>query len=102
PILRPPPSTLFPTRRSSDLVLDLLARQSGQAREPHLEDRLRLDLAQRELLHQAGPRHVPVRGRADQRDDRVDVVERDQIALEDRSEEHTSELQSLAYLVCRL
>src|SRR2546425_9265604 len=63
-IRRPPRSTLFPTRRSSDLgmhadTVDLAPGQHGSV----LPDRLHRD---------------------------------------QRSEEHTSELQSLAYLVCRL
>src|SRR2546423_11889669 len=67
-IRRPPRSTLFPTRRSSDLP-DLVHRHGGRRR---LEDHER-----RHELH------------ADLRQG-------------ERSEEHTSELQSLAYLVCRL
>src|SRR5438045_7854080 len=58
-IRRPPRSTLFPTRRSSDL--DLARPDVGQARTPR--ERRRRGL---------------------------------------RSEEHTSELQSLRHLVCRL
>ena len=64
------------------LVLDLLTRQPGQASKTHVENRLRLDLAQRELLHQAGACRIGVGGSSDQRDDRVDVVERDEVALE--------------------
>src|SRR5687767_15508089 len=67
-IRRPPRSTLFPTRRSSDLALceSLLPCPANvlRHRAPHLL-------------------------RRDRR-------------LAGRSEEHTSELQSLAYLVCRL
>src|SRR5205823_8595200 len=39
--------------------------------------------------------------RLHRREPAVEVVER-RLAFEPRSEEHTSELQSLAYLVCRL
>src|SRR2546425_7685112 len=63
-IRRPPRSTLFPTRRSSDL---------GSLRE---------------RLKVTGPLGEPVSGELGW--------------LDARSEEHTSELQSLAYLVCRL
>src|SRR2546425_7294447 len=63
-IRRPPRSTLFPTRRSSDL---------------ELTEQLRLAL---QSLGDAVPQAV------------LDGLK--------RSEEHTSELQSLAYLVCRL
>src|SRR2546422_4994781 len=66
-IRRPPRSTLFPTRRSSDL--------DGGARIARGE-------------------HAGARIRAEAR---VTVVE-----PEERSEEHTSELQSRLHLVCRL
>src|SRR2546425_8734107 len=69
-IRRPPRSTLFPTRRSSDLP-------------------------------PAGPN--PTRTRALARITWPVVSELDVALLGSvRSEEHTSELQSLAYLVCRL
>src|SRR5205823_11120753 len=61
-IRRPPRSTLFPSRRSSDLFIDSL-----------------LDMA----VCDYNPMHIRCAGIP-------------------RSEEHTSELQSLAYLVCRL
>src|SRR2546423_7749371 len=64
-IRRPPRSTLFPTRRSSDLIVR------------HVDDR-------RDSTGRSGA------GRG------VEILH----PL--RSEEHTSELQSLAYLVCRL
>ena len=51
--------------------------------EPHLEDRLGLDLGELELRHQLLARLVPVGRGTDERDDRVDVVERDEVALED-------------------
>src|SRR5438046_6977667 len=73
---RPPRSTLFPTRRSSDLGLRL-ARLVHNARAARRRDvALQLD-------HER-------------------VVPRDVQRLERRSEEHTSELQSLTNLVCRL
>src|SRR5687767_15530834 len=68
-IRRPPRSTLFPTRRSSDLNLPTMPgfRRRVKRKQGH-------GLPCPCALH-----------------------------LEtDRSEEHTSELQSLAYLVCRL
>src|SRR3712207_8501556 len=93
-IRRPPRSTLFPYTtlfRSLPLGYDLVLL----ARHQHL----------------AGPRvrvvvrrhHVPVGpGREDA--DEVAPLQRRQAALlrEERSEEHTSELQSRQYLVCRL
>src|SRR5256885_6913925 len=69
-IRRPPRSTPFPTRRSSDL------------REPHP-----LRLAAGQLLQ-------PAAGQVVQVGDAQHLVE--------RSEEHTSELQSPCNLVCRL
>src|SRR3712207_7852615 len=74
-IRRPPRSTLFPTRRSSDLCL--------APRKQRLEGRLRRPDAER--TRGQGPR----RGGSGARPGR-------------RSEEHTSELQSRQYLVCRL
>src|SRR5262249_60490483 len=67
-IRRPPRSTLFPTRRSSDLQGDSRVREQwrGRAVDP---------------FRQAAPPAV-------------------HLGL--RSEEHTSELQSLTNLVCRL
>src|SRR5947209_15774827 len=73
-IRHPPRSTLFPTRRSSDLRLQdhrrYLLRWRGDC------DRLPADLGG-EVLAKIGERAG-------------------------RSEEHTSELQSRQYLVCRL
>src|SRR2546425_3580787 len=80
-IRRPPRSTLFPTRRSSDLrgladapvPRDLLRRRDSGARGQNRWHR---------AWRVGGHPGIPSR--------------------EGRSEEHTSELQSLAYLVCRL
>src|SRR5207253_11317189 len=69
PTRRPPRSTLFPTRRSSDLF--------GSGREVEVHS------------HLAGDRYGDVRERAADRG-------------RERSEEHTSELQSRGHLVCRL
>src|SRR2546425_8110956 len=86
-IRRPPRSTLFPTRRSSDLRR-LMGHRSGSAwRKDH------------------GIRMAEVPDRARGHDERVRDVQRagaELFATSFRSEEHTSELQSLAYLVCRL
>src|SRR5205823_8133544 len=75
-IRRPPRSTLFPTRRSSDLVAMGARRRLN---------RLRARIAVSEAAAWTGRRFFGGRYR---------VIP--------RSEEHTSELQSLAYLVCRL
>src|SRR2546425_9494381 len=69
-IRRPPRSTLFPTRRSSDLAHDQRSTNTASARHRGKRGT------------NTNPRPAP----------RVPT----------RSEEHTSELQSLAYLVCRL
>ena len=65
------------------LVLDLVGLERGQLREAQVEDRLGLDHRQLEPLDQAGARGVAVARRADQLDDRVEVVDRDEQALED-------------------
>ncbi len=65
------------------LVLDLLPLESGEALEPHVEDRLRLDLRELERLHQLDARVVDVLRLLDELDDLVDVVERDLEPLED-------------------
>src|SRR5581483_10488375 len=65
------------------LGLDLLACETGEAGEAKVEDRLRLDLGELEALHELRARLVGVGGGTDQRDDRVDVVERLEVALED-------------------
>src|SRR5947207_9305002 len=67
----------FPTRRSSDLRLDDLHVSAARC------DR------------------VPV-AHLDGRDVLVEIRESDGLAVEPRSEEHTSELQSHSDLVCRL
>src|SRR2546425_5056101 len=69
-IRRPPRSTLFPTRRSSDLV----------KRYPKISEIVWVQEEPRNM----GPQKFMLP------------------QLRERSEEHTSELQSLAYLVCRL
>src|SRR5947209_16222132 len=68
-IRRPPRSTLFPTRRSSDLQIIVQVERCDRLAEPP-------------QLHQP---HVGPLGHTTR-----------------RSEEHTSELQSRQYLVCRL
>src|SRR5687767_15766429 len=89
-IRRPPRSTLFP--------YTTLFRSGGQRK--HADRR-------GDVAHQVG---LPTRlerslGRAMHAavvDGLVVVVDQVRAAGEPRSEEHTSELQSLAYLVCRL
>src|SRR3712207_8437404 len=88
-IRRPPRSTLFPTRRSSDLARATRTARKALLSGTYIFDRLPPSLHEHfadrggRLLQSgcnppaAGPR-------------------------ERRSEEHTSELQSRQYLVCRL
>ena len=66
-----------------ELVEDLLPLQAGQPLQLHVEDRLRLDLAQPELGDQADLGFGRVACVADQRDHRIEVVERDAQAFED-------------------
>src|SRR5690242_21592299 len=79
-IRRPPRSTLFPTRRSSDLPAAPALAQGQPLRAPGP-----LGAAGRDPPGAAGAAPRPEAGR-----DRA------------RSEEHTSELQSHVNLVCRL
>ena len=65
------------------LVDDLLALEPGQPLQLHVEDRLRLDLRQLELRHQAFARFGRALRRANQPDHLVEVIERDLEALED-------------------
>src|SRR5205823_9207808 len=91
---QPPTSTLFPTRRSSDLSQWIKTLIGGPTDVDRLQyvagdmasaDGLAYDVAgvARGLVLDAGA------------DSTI-------IDMSSRSEEHTSELQSLAYLVCRL
>ncbi len=57
-------------------VHDLLALESRQAAQLHVEDRLGLDLVDLEQLHQAGAGLVDVRAAPDQRDHLVERVQR--------------------------
>ncbi len=65
------------------LLFDLVALQPGQALQAHLQNGLRLHLAELELLLEARRSLGWIFAGADGFDDGVDVVERDAIALED-------------------
>src|SRR5687767_15247252 len=82
---RPPRSTLFPTRRSSDLMT-MAAQLGGEVEGGHHREFGRAD--------------VEVKAASQLFDSTWDMGEKHPVWM--RSEEHTSELQSLAYLVCRL
>src|SRR3712207_7571149 len=90
-IRRPPRSTLFPytTLFRSTLVV---AREDGHHGEPE-EAVLQSPQGEGPHLGARGGRPAPRAGQADR-----DPARRDRA----RSEEHTSELQSRQYLVCRL
>src|SRR5687767_15703778 len=79
-IRRPPRSTLFPTRRSSDLSC-----RDRRGVLPRPDEAVAITVLF-VLLVESAPSYAQSQARA----------------YADRSEEHTSELQSLAYLVCRL
>ena len=65
------------------LVLDLLALEGGQAGQAHVQDRLGLELAQVEALHQVAPGGLHVGRLADRPDHLVEVVEGDLEPLQD-------------------
>src|SRR3712207_7207678 len=88
-IRRPPRSTLFPTRRSSDLrwsqaarVLRTIGDIQLAGEEPQLAI---LSYSDAVSIYEKRVNDQPMAAR-----------------LHERSEEHTSELQSRQYLVCRL
>src|SRR3712207_7674080 len=93
-IRRPPRSTLFPTRRSSDLSLEAIflsvfvlmtQRRESTIAEVREEVNLAVNLRVEEEVTKVLQLVAGLYGR-----------------LGHRSEEHTSELQSRQYLVCRL
>src|SRR2546425_9451657 len=101
-MIRPPPrSTLFPyTPLFRSLPRDLaqeipLAVRDRGVRLDHRDGRTdqqeRVEPGERHVENRAGLR--PLRRHAEAKHD---------VRADQRSEEHTSELQSLAYLVCRL
>src|SRR5436853_5673370 len=87
-IRRPSRPTLFPTRRSSDL--DLV--KPGLPTEAI--DKFVFDFA---MDHGARPATLMYRGY-----NRSTCTSINHVVCHGRSEEHTSELQSLRHLVCRL
>src|SRR5205823_15122867 len=96
-LLPPPSSTLFPTRRSSDLPrwnLFCAPQLPCRARPTHLRAHAVRGLSSARNLcpHPPSSTENPL------------SLHRtwDFLSKKARSEEHTSELQSLAYLVCRL
>ena len=65
------------------LVLQLLPGQPDQSLQGHVQDVVRLDLRELEARHQLGPCLLGVGGPSNDLDDLVDVLERDQQALDD-------------------
>src|SRR5688572_31873490 len=96
-IRRPPRSTLFPYTtlfRSRALAGDVLSRPHEERPAiGEMEDRLRQLL--RVLQQQAGLEQTNA-------DDASPLVKMEDTPRRERSEEHTSELQSQSNLVCRL
>src|SRR2546425_9630329 len=84
-IRRPPRSTLFP--------YTTLFRSHGRVERDRVHEILFADELHDERL--AG-------GNVERVDDAEEHGQHHDLPRHDRSEEHTSELQSLAYLVCRL
>src|SRR5687767_15704296 len=85
-IRRPPRSTLFPY---TTLFRSRIAREVASALDyAHRHGVIHRDIKPENILLQDGNALVADFGIA--------------LAVKERSEEHTSELQSLAYLVCRL
>src|SRR5687767_15419827 len=94
-IRRPPRSTLFPYTtlfRSFDAAADGTVKILGQA----------CDRIQEGSGFVVDPGYVVTNAHVVAGVDQPEVVEPDGNRHPARSEEHTSELQSLAYLVCRL
>src|SRR5205823_7635667 len=100
PAHRAPPS--FPTRRSSDLGLAGRSRLPPRSRAHLADPRAAAERPDLDLSLQPEPaesRDDPPRSEASN-EHPSSVLDR-RHRREHRSEEHTSELQSLAYLVCR-
>src|SRR3712207_7663709 len=90
-IRRPPRSTLFPYTtlfRSED-------RQAGDRRHPPLVEHVEPPVAE----HAAPRRDRRLHAQSEEAQERL---QDDHLGHLERSEEHTSELQSRQYLVCRL
>src|SRR3712207_7179149 len=95
-IRRPPRSTLFPYTtlfRSRDGA----GREVAAADDDAADDKGRREEGERRAWHRDGARDA-----ADRRGDRPVVAVGVEGGRRRRSEEHTSELQSRQYLVCRL
>src|SRR2546425_8020623 len=98
-IRRPPRSTLFPSTtlfRSHGGAGTAAAIRAGEG----YRNRQRASRDYGRGPERGGLHRPPFRGRLGRRE-RADGREQPKSAIR-RSEEHTSELQSLAYLVCRL
>src|SRR5687767_15337649 len=93
-IPRPPSSTLFPYTTLFRSPRSPLARNRPGTPADHLRGSAR---RQRTGWHRAGTESPGVRPPQPQQS-----LHSNLLCLSSRSEEHTSELQSLAYLVCRL
>src|SRR5205823_8025923 len=95
PYARHPDLHSFPTRRSSDLC----DRRAVSRTAPHAH---RASVSARSCRLEPPRADGAVRGRANRHDRHAACCPSAALGARARSEEHTSELQSLAYLVCRL
>src|SRR5207253_10091806 len=86
----------FPTRRSSDLIVDALLQrvEASLAAEPVLTVILGGGVARNRRLRKAAAERLGARVHL--------IVPAPDLCTDNRSEEHTSELQSRGHLVCRL
>src|SRR5205823_13765775 len=92
----------FPTRRSSDLYFNDYKKWSQTSLDTTMNS-LRAAGLQGQQLNNAQAVLAQLRTMSTGAGGQMQAVEvGNQIAEQQRSEEHTSELQSLAYLVCRL
>src|SRR5205823_12615570 len=92
----------FPTRRSSDLATFAFqltyTRVAVQSNDEHISQRAR----QFQATNVPGMKEVKAAVGEDDAAAVAFLAAKPQNRFLERSEEHTSELQSLAYLVCRL
>src|SRR5205807_3245685 len=93
---RPPCTTLFPTRRSSELAGERHRSRPGVHRGRAAPERIEA-LGATTLLHRAAAPAEIAEGEEGSGPQRFDAL-----GCRARSEEHTSELQSPCHLVCRL
>src|SRR5207253_10908423 len=98
----PPYLHSFPTRRSSDLPAKARRRRLAaepMAEAPRIAGQPAAAIDAERLLHAPAQEPITVRPVGEPRDGGAQPPE--QLGVAERSEEHTSELQSRGHLVCR-